>query len=184
MMKRFKIIGYTLLLGALVVGTYFLITSREGSVNGASFLKELSFKETGIRFIPKGWQEYKSELHGFSLLYKDDLVVKTFDEGGGASTITFENASSSVGFQIFVVPYGETQISQERFLKDSPLGVRENLKDLNLDSVVAQSFYSKSMKLGDTWEVWFIRNGLLYEISTLKPLENWLADIIKTWLFL
>jgi len=38
--------------------------------------------------------------------------------------------------------------------------------------------------MGLTYEVWFIRDGLLYEISTYKQLEPWLNDIISTWRFL
>lgn len=43
---------------------------------------------------------------------------------------------------------------------------------------------SKDAVLGDTREVWFIRNGYLYEVTTLKPLEGWLQDIVQTWKFI
>jgi hypothetical protein len=38
--------------------------------------------------------------------------------------------------------------------------------------------------MGDARELWFIRDGYLYEVTTYKPLDTWLADIMKTWQFL
>lgn len=176
----------SLVLATLVGGGYFFssVKKSSGEVGGTSLLKEIEFKNTGKRFVPNGWQEFRSEFYGFSILYKDELAIKQFEEGGGASTFTFENASSTLGFQLFVVPYGEEKISQERFLKDSPLGVRENQKDFKIDTVIGTSFYGKNETLGDTYEVWFIRNGLLYEASIPRSLEVWFLDIIETWLFL
>lgn len=163
------------------LGYIFLKNKNDERVE---FLKEVEFKQTGVRFVPEGWKEYRNELHGFSLLYEGELVIKQFDEGGGASTITFEDSTGQMGFQIFVVPYGEEKITQERFLKDSPLGVRESPSDTNVDGVVATSFYGRNVEIGDTWEIWFVRNGLLYEASAPKNLEEWASSIIKTWRFL
>lgn len=185
-LKKKSVLVSIITLFVLIIGGYLLVSAKKGGgeVKGSGFLKELEFKQTGARFIPNGWQEFKSELYGFSILYKEDFAIKQFEEGGGASTFTFENASSTMGFQLFVVPYGEEKISQERFLKDSPLGIRENPRDLKIDTTIGTSFYGKNDTLGDTYEVWFIRNGLLYEISTPRALEVWLSSIMKTWLFL
>lgn len=181
-----KIVLSFIALSVLAIGGYFFLNFErsDGRFTNLSLLKEIEFKNTGVRFIPNGWREFRSELYGFSILYKDELTIKQFEEGGGAATFTFENASSTLGFQLFVVPYGEEKISQERFFKDSPSGVRENSKDLKVDKIVATSFYGKDEALGDTYEVWFIKNGLLYEVSTTRALESWLSTLIKTWLFL
>jgi len=181
--KIFKIAVLVVTLGALGAGGYFY-AQKTGSGNNEGLLQELDFQKTGIRIIPAGWKEYRNELHGFSLLYSGNLAINQFDEGGGASTITFEDKDAGLGFQIFAVPYGEEKISQERFLKDSPLGVMESRNDLKVDGVSATSFYGKNERLGETWEVWFIRHGLLYEVSTTRNLEEWLSDIMNTWLFL
>lgn len=45
-------------------------------------------------------------------------------------------------------------------------------------------FFSKNIALGDTREVWFIKNGYLYEVTTLKSLDAWLTQILQTWKFL
>ena len=38
--------------------------------------------------------------------------------------------------------------------------------------------------MGDAREVWFIKNGFLYEVTTYKELDAWLASIMQTWKFI
>lgn len=137
-----------------------------------------------LRVPPVGFKEYRSEQYDFSLFYPESMNVALFDEGGGAATITFEDRDGGKGFQIFMVPYFEKQVSGEQFLKDLPSGVREDLRDGLVGGAVASFFYSKQSFLGDTYEVWFIQNGYLYEITTVKVLEPWLNTVIQTWNFL
>lgn len=135
------------------------------------------------RQIPTGYLEYRSDTYHFSLFYPGNLSVKTFDEGGGASTITFQNVQTAEGFQMFIVPYNGTQISSERFKKDEPSGVRDNPQNITINGVPAVSFFSANLNLGDTAEVWFIRGGYLYEVTSLKPLAEWFSNIMQTWRF-
>ncbi|MEK7133591.1 MAG: hypothetical protein AAB804_00810 [Patescibacteria group bacterium] len=136
------------------------------------------------REAPAGQKEYRDEHYRFALFYPDDLTVKMYDEGGGASTITFQNPTAAHGFQIFVVPYAGTQISNAQFKKDVPSGVRRGAKDATIDGVLATSFYSSNALLGETAEAWFIKGGYLFEVTTLKPLDTWLANIMQSWIFI
>lgn len=131
-----------------------------------------------------GTREYKSFLFRFSLLYPDDLQVKQNANEGSKTTIVFENSKTGRGFQIFVIPYKEDKISPERFKMDVPLGVRNDPVDIIIDGTAATMFYSKNTALGDTREVWFIKNGFLYEVTTYRELDTWLSVIMKTWRFL
>jgi hypothetical protein len=144
--------------------------------------------ETGVvrveRELPAGSREYESERYGFSLFYPETLEVKEFDEGGNASTIIFQNPKEGIGFQIFVVPYAETQISDERFRKDVPSEVRTELENISIDGATGAAFYSKDLMLAETREVWFIKDGFLYEITTLREQSSWLSHIMETWLFI
>ncbi len=136
------------------------------------------------RTPPAGMKEYRSIPYHFSLFYPEALSVSERDEGGGARTITFQNLKSIEGFQIFIVPYTDAQVSAARFKKDEPSGVRLNATDRTVDSAVASSFYSTNQALGDTREVWFVHDGYLYEITTLKALDSWLDPVISSWKFL
>lgn len=133
---------------------------------------------------PDGRYRYQNEKYHFSLFYAEEMVVKEYNEGAGAVTIIFQNPEKGMGFQIFVVPYAEKQISAERFKRDIPTGVRTNLTDVTIDGATGASFYSKDLLLGDTAEVWFVNGGFLYEVTTLRTLDQWLSGIMLTWRFL
>ena len=53
-----------------------------------------------------------------------------------------------------------------------------------VDGTPATMFFGKNLIMGDTQEVWFIKNGFLYEVTTYKELDQWLAGIMKTWKFM
>lgn len=137
-----------------------------------------------VRAAPAGMREYRNAAYHFSLLYPHELSVAEHPEGGGATTITFQNVEKAEGFQIFIVPYSEAQVSEERFKQDEPSGVRESLTSVVVDGATGAAFYSANPALGATREVWFVRGGFLYEATTLKPLEAWFRDIIQTWKFI
>ena len=136
------------------------------------------------RTAPPGTKEFRNDVYHFSFFYPDSLSVHTYDEGGGAITITFQNVEDAQGFQIFVVPYRGSSISEAQFRKDVPSGVRNDVLNIMIDGALGASFYGENALLGETAEVWFIHGGYLYEITTLKPLAPWLSDIIQTWKFL
>ncbi|MFH1170803.1 MAG: hypothetical protein V1704_04560 [Candidatus Vogelbacteria bacterium] len=126
---------------------------------------------------------YKNLLFRFSLTYPKDLEVKEYDDGSSASTITFEDEVGKNGFQIFIVPYTESQITPQQFKKDVPSGVMREPTDIIIGGIRATMFYSQDIIKNETREVWFIKNGFLYEITTYAPLDNWLAQILSTWQF-
>lgn len=136
------------------------------------------------RTPPVGAKEYRSAAYRFSLFYPQELTVNERPEGGGAATITFQNIEKAEGFQIFIVPYSEPQVSAERFKRDVPSGVRNNLTNITVDGATGAAFYSTNTALGDTREVWVVHGGFLYEVTTLKPLDTWLGAIIQTWKFI
>jgi hypothetical protein len=127
---------------------------------------------------------YKNEKYHFSVMLPQSQSAKVFDEGQGATTITFQNISTGYGFQIYIVPYSGTQITNARFKLDEPSGVRTNVSTMVIDGATAAAFDSTNQFLGETHEVWFVRGGYLYEVTTLKPLDSWLTQILTTWKFL
>ena len=86
--------------------------------------------------------------------------------------VAFEGPSQGEGFQIFVVPYAHSAITPERFRIDDPSGVMKEAKEAVVDGTPAKSFFGYNDQMGDTWEVWFIHGGFLYEVTTYKPLAR------------
>lgn len=141
-------------------------------------------EQTIARMAPEGMREYRNVAYHFSLLYSEELSVAEHKEGGDAITVTFQTVKKARGFQIFITPYNEPQVSEERFRQDEPSGVRESLTTVAVDGALGAAFYSANSALGATREVWFVHNGFLYEVTTLKPLDDWLDGILQTWQFL
>jgi len=127
--------------------------------------------------------QYKNLLLNFSIFYPNNLKI-TETSKGNTSTIIFNDKKENRGFQVFVVPYLENEISEERLKMDLPSGIILEQKSITVDGVPATTFFSKNTKIGDTKEIWFIKNGFLYEIMTYKDLDNWLLEIMKTWKFI
>ena len=132
------------------------------------------------RVAPSGHIECRNEDYRFSLFYPAGLEVKEIYQSPDTATITFQNVATAQGFQIFIVPYGEQQVSEERVRRDVPSGVRQKPLDVTIDGVTAASFYSSNAMLGDTAEIWFVSGGYLYEVTTLKPLAGWLSQIMMS----
>ncbi len=136
------------------------------------------------RDAPLGMKEYRNAQYRFSLFIPESMDVYTTSEGQGATTFSFEDGAAGQGFQIFVLPYLEEQVSEERFRTDIPSGIRRDMNDITIDGTTGASFFSEHAILGETAEVWFVQNGHLYEVTTLKPLAEWLSGILQTWEFI
>ena len=85
---------------------------------------------------------------------------------------------------MYVVPYAGAQITKDEFTKDIPSGVIENPTNIVVAGVPATMFLSTDATMGTTREVWFIKDGLLYEVTTYQQLDTWLAQIMQSWKFI
>ncbi len=136
------------------------------------------------RPAPAGFSEYHNATYHFSLFYPQDLSAREYKEVGTAMTVTFEGPFSDRGFQVFVVPYGEKRVTPERFKTDVPSGIIASSTDITLDGIAATAFYSRNQAMGDTYEIWFLYHGFLYEVTTYKEFDAWLNEIMSSWKFL
>lgn|SRR3989344_6749506 len=203
-MRSFLLLGVVaVVVGAVLYGLYVTLpknstdTANDNSTSTSEFIPAPGFFGTSTDAIapapvellpprtpPAGAKEYRNTTYRFSLFYPEGLGVEEFDEGGGARTIIFQNPERGQGFQIFIVPYAAPQVSMERFKKDQPSGVMQDPHDLKIDGAIATLFTGKDAFLGDTREVWFIRGGYLFEVTTVKALDEWLGNIMLTWKFI
>ena len=189
-MRRYAVIGIVIIISVTVLGGYWFFAHSSPqsaafdfpSASGAA--SSTSAAAPAPRAPPTGYKEYRDTTYHFSLFYPSELSLKTYDEGGGAATVDFQNVQAGEGFQIFIVPYSGTTVSAQRFKQDEPSGVRNNPTFGLIDGASAASFYSTDPRLGDTYEVWFIHGSYLYEVTTLKPLDAWLQNIMQTWVFI
>jgi hypothetical protein len=133
--------------------------------------------------LPPGYVLYTNLRTEFSFGHPSTLKIREVDEGGGAFSVILEDITSAQGVQVFVVPYAERSISEERFLKDVPSGVRKNVMPTRVAGVEAVSFDSEHALLGPTKEVWFIYKGYLYEVAVPASSHELLSRVLSTWRF-
>lgn len=188
-MKRSTVIGGSIFFGGLLLLWFYIFLHRD---DVPAITKGVAERPAPItekaplfpRSIPTGWKEYFQGTYHVSLLYPDTLSVQERREPGTALTVTFQDVSvPRRGFQLFIVPYGEKEISAERFQMDIPSGVMSEIKDVVIGGVPGIKFWSTNTNIGETREVWFIHHGFLYEVTTPRESDGWLQSILKTWRF-
>src|SRR3989344_3604219 len=175
--KKFIYITISIIVLVVLAGLVYLYVVKE-NVPQNNIVQPLSSVEfatlnTNKPSPPLGLREYKNTQYKFSFFIPEKFNLEEFNEGKDAQTIVFQDIENVLGFQIFVVPYKNSRVSQERFLKDVPSGVRKNQNEFYIDGVLATAFYSTNSFLGETFEVWFIKDNFLYEITTLREKDAW-----------
>ena len=129
-------------------------------------------------------RRYQNAAFHFSLDYPSELQVLEYKEKGEALTVTFQNPNATEGFEVYITPYTQSQVTQQRFETDEPSGVMQDPTAVVIAGVPATMFFGNNGLMGDTREVWFIHSSYLYEVATYKNLDSWLSQIMATWKFL
>ncbi len=149
----------------------------------------------GVSFPPPGddpragFRTYTHPGRRFSLEYPGTLAVETFAESDGAETIVFQNAPGDPagrrGFQIAVSPFaGAKRLTPELVAEELPATLLEDPAEVALgDGTRALGFWSRDPRIGRTREVWFVRGGSLYAVTTYGELGAWLSEILSRWRF-
>lgn len=181
-MRRLLIVVALLvvLAAAAGYGTYKFFAGIDwGDVVEGSIVKDSTYRE-----VPPGYFEYRTVSYHFSILFPEYMEVKEYGGNGDSLTVTFkEPEGEQRGFQIFATPYNDPVVGGERFTMDNPSGIYKEPQDVTIAGVRATIFYSANTQMGETREVWFIRNGMLYEVNAKRELDEWLAGHMKSWMF-
>lgn len=129
-------------------------------------------------------KEYHNKKFGFKIRYPDFLQVEEFKEGTETYTLVFQEPGQKNGFQMFITPYQDTTISKERLAYDTRGGSIEEPMEVVLGGGQrALAFWSNDPTLGKLREVWFIKNGFLYEVTTYAEEDEALAKVLSTLSF-
>jgi len=184
------LLGAIALLSVLVGGVaYFVYNNQKLQPGGIEAAPGFVHKTPGAPLTKTSVTStsekiYRSKQYGFSLQHPSALEVSETDEGNGATTIVFQSKDGAHGFQLFITPYPHTVVTRERFFQDQPTGVIQQQAPTLVAGAPATMFQSTHPLVGNTFEVWFIQNGYLYEATTHAADERWLKDILATWQFI
>ena len=193
--RRFKFISFVLFIGLVGAAGYFYF-SRQDKLIGIEQKLPVSVISVANIF-GEGYLKFTHPERGFSVEYPQDLEVLKFDEGDGAETILFSRKENEHfpllgkrGFQIFIMPFEELELTKDKILKDLPEAIIEELQEVVLGvntaggDIKALIFWSQSPVIDKTREVWFVHNSYLYEVTTYEHFDSELAKILSTWQFL
>ena len=188
-----KIVGLIFLFCILGMVLFFILNQRDvvPDISPTDALNKATSTPLATSTYPSATPEevspaqstfYRNEQFHFSLLQPKSLSVREVRDAG-ALTVIFQSNAGEAGFQVFALPYNEKKITEARFLKDIPSGIRLNERALTIDGVPAVIFESESI-IGKTVEVWFINKGVLYEVTTYVEFGPSLEQLLATWKFI
>ena len=174
--------------------TFFLIGAVAGVFGSNIFDSRAPNQNSGVSLlrgsverVTEGQSRYTNNRYGFSLVYPSELVIQEFEESENTMSVIFQKPGEEVGFQIFVTSYSEPTITEARIKTDIPSGIIENPVEVLIGvsrDIRALRFNSEVPLIGESTEVWFLRDGYLYEVTTYAALDEWLAEILATLTFL
>lgn len=125
---------------------------------------------------------YTNQKYGFSFNLPSVYTPRLQSYGESANVLTFD-AGGEKSFQIFIMEHDEPAITPERIKIDVPDIVMQNIRTGTLDGMEVLVFNSSESSLGETYEVWFIHNGNLYQIMAYKDGERELNEVLDSWEF-
>lgn len=126
-----------------------------------------------------GNKNYTHPTLGLSLDYPDDWNMSSFDEGAG-ETLLFQK--DGLGFQIYISEFSGGQITASQVKKD--IKDAEAVADFQIgdgqNGQKAVKFYSKDETGKKTLEIWWSRNGQLYQLTGDTEKEKEIIEITKS----
>ncbi len=119
-------------------------------------------------------------LKNFSFAYDSAYTLSSFDDGVG-ETILLQKQSS--GIQIYSTEFtaGGT-LSASRLKKEigSMVGFA---KDIEMPGGFRAVTFSTASTRGEVWDVWFVKDKILYQITAEPGHDALLKQIVETWSF-
>src|SRR3989344_8195869 len=117
---------------------------------------------------------------GFKILLNQISATELAPSRVEGEIITVENSKGS-GFQILITSFDEPgPITPERIWQDEPEADIIDPKWADLDGIKTIAFYGYNEDMGETFEVWPIYKGKLYQIAGPKTAEDLIVETLET----
>lgn len=197
-MKRIFFFFFIILLTGVVLGIFFWYAQKQNNnpVIGKATPVNKEHIDNESLTLGENYARYTSQEFLFSVEYPKELSASIVAEEHNAATMVFQEHDTTekpprekIGFQIFVTPFGEEEIlTKERIREDVPSAHIENATSIIINpdvpgekEIQALLFSSEDTVLGKTIEVWFTKNGYLYEVTAPEHMNELLPKILSSW---
>lgn len=167
-----------------------------GLASGGNIIKTITLEDLKAEMedyspyaqIDPKTRTYTNTKYGFSFKIPKNMLVSNFQEGRRGEVILIQSrgqggTDSAPWVQVFVLPFDETGlVDPERIHQDlSELKIQDPQYALiGKNQFKALIFWSQESSFGKTREVWFARNGYLFQITTSKAYERVLGEMLET----
>lgn len=194
-MERKKITIYAgitvVLLGISFFAIYTRVFGRKELIQGLDIrsIKDIrGQKKTGDEVLLeiKDAELYIHKNPSFSFRYQKEFKVTSHQPPGTTrgEVVVIEHDQNE-SFQIAITPFDEkgpiTKARIVRDLPDIPMGEEDNT--IQIGYAHALGFKSADEAIGQTYEIWFVAGGYLYQISAPLSFRKNLMNILSTWIF-
>jgi len=190
-MSKQRIIALIIILAALGAGAYLLFSRGNlKSLNLEMFKLGSSTGNTNESLKPSEGasanltEEYVSPDYGFSFKYPKGFNATELSDD---SPLDQDLTGQVSGFQVYITPFDEAEpLTGARILQDLPPSEVIDPKDVLIGegkAINAVIFLSTNPSFGKTREVWFIREGFLYQVTTYEGQDNLIGPILETFRF-
>ena len=178
-MKFLKNPGVILLLVVVIVAgaiwLYFGAFSKSSPFSGSrQARKHEGGKVAGIT------ETYKAPDENFTVPKLPELNFTYTDLDNGVKRILAEGKNEHEGFEITIFPFDETgPLTPDRIKQDVPDIEISNSEDTTIaDNIPALAFNSSDEGIGQTFEVWFVKDGQLFQVVTWPSYRETLLEIL------
>lgn len=195
-MSKQKLIQIIFVLAAVAGISYIIVSSSGNEGVKKSFLDFWNKKsETGNVTLGENpidksglTEEYINYDFGFSFKYPKGFNVSELDDDSGHTVLVQSyEVEPRKGFQIYISEFDEPEpLTAERILQDLPPSEVIDPKGVLIGegkAINAVIFLSTSPSFGKTREIWFAREGFLYQVTTYEGQDNFIGPILETFRF-
>jgi len=134
-------------------------------------------------------EKFAQSGYDFSFRYPSGFEIMTIPEDYG-DIVVVQNVATQIGVQIFAGPLDEPpEKITRRFIKDAlPESIIRNTKEVSFgegDSRIEGLLFDSdnpNFQNGSS-ELWFVRKGMIYQLTTYRALRPLLEGVFATWQF-
>lgn len=174
--RKYKIIFLVLIVLAIL---FFLIKSDKpnfDSLPEASVAESVSDRISSM----KQGEGYSSPFGDFDFVLPHSFTISRIEEAGG-ETLLFRGEDERRSFQIHITDFDDpSPLSPEKIRADLPSMDFRDPQVISVDEVQAVVFLTTEGSL-ETREIWMVRGGMLYQISTYAEFDNDMVEILSKW---
>jgi hypothetical protein len=128
-------------------------------------------------------KKYQNDAYNFSINIPNNATTTEIDEGEGHTILIQKEMSKTVfdtyQMQIYMAPFDEDIVlTAERIRQDIPDLKMGNIESVKVGGITAVKFIDQDQNTG---EIWFVRNGNLFQVSSDPKNDSVTEKIMQSW---